>query len=142
MTSSDDGGDGGDATIRAVSGRTGGDCCGPEAFVSDRPGDWRVLIVGSEASDLAFFYFFLSDFCVWQGCSDSATFSLTFPVRVSAAWMDLRQWWLTPKSSSWLATSTLCPNRGASSACRPGIPSASSRTPPKADTGMWSRLWK
>jgi len=62
-----------------VSGSAGGDCCGLEAFVSDRPGDWRVLIVGSEASDLAFFEFFLSDFCVWQGCSASATLFLNVP---------------------------------------------------------------
>jgi len=41
--------------------------------------DWRVLIVGSEASDLAFFDFFLADFCVWQGCSDSATLFLNVP---------------------------------------------------------------
>jgi hypothetical protein len=41
--------------------------------LADRPGDWRVLIVGSEANDLAFFDFFPSDLCVWQGCSESAT---------------------------------------------------------------------
>src|SRR5713101_1354244 len=40
-----------------------------EHVLADRPGDWRVSIVGSEANDLAFFDFFPSDLCVWHGCS-------------------------------------------------------------------------
>jgi len=60
-----------------------------EHALADRPGDWRVSIIGSQANDLAFFDFFLSDLCVWQGCSESATLFLDVPVRVSAAWMHL-----------------------------------------------------
>src|SRR6266852_3634630 len=54
-----------------------------------------------------------------------------------AAWMHL-QLWLTPRSSSWLATSTLCPNRGASNACPRDIQFASPATILKAVTGTWS----
>jgi len=50
-----------------------------EHALADRPGDWRVLTIGSEANDLAFFDFFLSDLCVWQGCSESATLFLNVP---------------------------------------------------------------
>src|SRR5229473_1922284 len=113
-----------------------------EHALADRPGDWRVSIIGSQVNDLAFFDFFPSDLCVWQGCSESATLFLNAPCQGSAAWMHLLQWWLTPKSSSWLATSTLCPNRGASSACRPGIRFESSTTIPKGAIGMWSLPWK
>ena len=60
-----------------------------EHALADRPGDWRVSIIGSQANDLAFFDFFPSDLCVWQGCSESATLFLDVPVRVSAAWMHL-----------------------------------------------------
>src|SRR6266849_9295786 len=60
-----------------------------EHAFADRPGDWRVSIIGSQANDLAFFDFFLSDLCVWQGSSESATLFLDVPVRVSAAWMHL-----------------------------------------------------
>jgi len=62
---------------------------GIEHAFYDRPGEWRVSITGSQANDLAFFDFFLSDLCVWQGCSESATLFLDVPVRVSAAWMHL-----------------------------------------------------
>jgi hypothetical protein len=50
-----------------------------EHALADRPGEWRVSIVGSEANDLAFFDFFQSDLCVWQGCSESATLFLNAP---------------------------------------------------------------
>ena len=50
-----------------------------EHVLADRPGDWRVSIDGSEANDLAFFDFFPSDLCVWQGCSESATLFLNAP---------------------------------------------------------------
>ena len=50
-----------------------------EHALSDRPGEWRVSIVGSEANDLAFFDFFPSDLCVWQGCSEPATLFLNAP---------------------------------------------------------------
>jgi hypothetical protein len=62
---------------------------GIEHALYDRPGEWRVSITGSQANDLTFFDFFLSDLCVWQGCSESATLFLDVPVRVSAAWMHL-----------------------------------------------------
>ena len=53
---------------------------------------------------------------------------------VTAAWTHL-QWWLTPKSLSWLAISTLFPNGGESNACRRDIPSESPATILKAITG-------
>ena len=61
-------------------------------------------------------------------------FSQGFARPVTAAWTYL-QWWLTPKSLSWLAISTLFPNGGESNACRRDIPSESPATILKAITG-------
>src|SRR5713226_192427 len=81
--------------------------------------------------------FLLSDLCVWQESSESATLFIRVSSSSIAACIHL-QWWLTPRSSSWLATSTLCPNRGASNACPRDIPFASPATILKAVTGTWS----
>jgi hypothetical protein len=91
----------------------------------------------------------LSDICVWQEYFEPATLLMRASnkgflsgYRQQGRW--LSQWWLTPKFSSWLATTTLCPSRGAPNACHRDIPSESPATILTVVTGTWSlplRSW-
>ncbi len=86
------------------------------------------------------FGFSLSDLCVCQGCSKSATLFMRGAHIV--VWMHLLHWWLAQLYSSWLVIGTLCLRRGGSNAHHRGIRSGSFKTILKAASGTWSPLLK
>jgi hypothetical protein len=86
-----------------------------------------------------FLDFLISDFCIWQNALSLQHFSRgASSPGIGGMGAPYLKWRPTPKSSSWLATSTLRPKRGASNACRRDIPCESLATILKAVTGTWS----